>query len=227
VASNGLEVLSALRRRAYDVVLMDVQMPEMDGLEAARQIGRQVTPGHRPRIVALTANAMAEDREAGRAAGMDDYLSKPVQVKELQAALQRCGQWVLERDRSTGPRPEEPPPSAAATIDPEALALLKQMAGDGGPGMLRDLLALFRADAPPLQAAMRAAVAGRDAEALRRSAHSLKGVAANLGAKALAALCAELERMGRDGAVGGAEGLLAEVERQYHDACVALEAEIR
>jgi CheY-like chemotaxis protein len=90
VAGNGLEAIEALRRQPYDVVLMDVQMPEMDGLEATRAIVQEWPPERRPRIVALTANVMKEDRDACQAAGMDDYLGKPIRVEELMAALSRC-----------------------------------------------------------------------------------------------------------------------------------------
>jgi len=89
VASNGLEVLAALEREPYDVVLMDVQMPEMDGLDASRRICSRWPAGSRPRIIAMTANAMIEDREACFAAGMDDYLAKPVRSEELADALGR------------------------------------------------------------------------------------------------------------------------------------------
>jgi len=88
VAANGLEVLDALKRQPYDVVLMDVQMPEMDGLEATRQI-RRSTSGPQPRIIAMTANVMKEDQDACFAAGMDDYVSKPIQVEALVSALRR------------------------------------------------------------------------------------------------------------------------------------------
>ena len=89
VAANGLEALEALERQAYDVVLMDVQMPEMDGLEASRQINARWDQARRPRIIAMTANAMQGDRERCIAAGMDDYVSKPVRVDELVGALDR------------------------------------------------------------------------------------------------------------------------------------------
>src|SRR5262249_11818738 len=90
IAANGLEVLDALERQPYDVMLMDMQMPEMDGLEATRQICRRWPPTHRPRIIAMTANAMQGDRELCLEAGMDDYISKPVRIDDLIAALERC-----------------------------------------------------------------------------------------------------------------------------------------
>jgi CheY-like chemotaxis protein len=89
LAATGVEAVAAVRSRPYDVVLMDLQMPEMDGLEATRRI-RAVTPAHRPRIIAMTANAMATDREHCLAAGMDDYVSKPVRLDDLRAALERA-----------------------------------------------------------------------------------------------------------------------------------------
>ena len=87
VVSNGLEALEAVERQPYDVVLMDVQMPELDGLDASRQICERRPPSSRPRIIAMTANAMPEDREACLAAGMDDYLAKPIRADELAEAL--------------------------------------------------------------------------------------------------------------------------------------------
>jgi len=96
VASNGIEVLSALRRQSYDVILMDIQMPEMDGLAATRQICEEWEPHQRPRIIAMTANAMQSDRQSCMEAGMDDYLSKPVS----RDALAQCLTHWLSRQRS-------------------------------------------------------------------------------------------------------------------------------
>ena len=90
VASNGLEALAALERQPYDVVLMDVQMPELDGLDASRRICERWPPESRPHIIAMTANALPEDREACFAAGMNDYVAKPIRADELAAALKRA-----------------------------------------------------------------------------------------------------------------------------------------
>jgi CheY-like chemotaxis protein len=90
VVQNGQEVISSLRRQSYDVVLMDVQMPEMDGLEATRRICQEWSKGSRPRIIAVTANAMQEDREECLAAGMNDYISKPIRLEALVQALRQC-----------------------------------------------------------------------------------------------------------------------------------------
>jgi CheY-like chemotaxis protein len=89
LASNGIEAVESVQRQTYDVVLMDVQMPEMDGLEASRRINAQWPSGKRPRIVAMTANAMQSDRDLCAAAGMDDYVAKPIRVDQLVEALMR------------------------------------------------------------------------------------------------------------------------------------------
>jgi len=94
IAANGLEVIAALERQRYDVILMDMQMPEMDGLEATWHIVKTWKAG-KPRIIAMTANAMQEDREACFAAGMDDYVSKPIQVQDLHSALEHWGHQLL------------------------------------------------------------------------------------------------------------------------------------
>ena len=100
LATNGTEALAAVERDAYDVVLMDVQMPELDGLEASRRINARWRNGDRPRIVAMTANAMQGDREACLAAGMDDYLTKPIRVEQLIAALSDTHARTDTEDRS-------------------------------------------------------------------------------------------------------------------------------
>jgi CheY-like chemotaxis protein len=227
VANNGLEVLAALERQPYDLVLMDIQMPEMDGLEASRQVRQRLSEDRQPRIVALTANAMVEDREACRQAGMDDYLSKPVQVKELHAALLRCADWRQQREPAppTAKASAAAAPAAVEVLDADTLESLRQMGAMTGTNVVLDLLTLFRSEAPPLVEKLKTAVAAADAEQLKAAAHSLKGAAANLGAKALAAVCLELEKLGRAATVQGAAERLPDVEKQLELVCAALEAE--
>ncbi|MBL8793967.1 MAG: response regulator [Planctomycetia bacterium] len=227
VAGNGYEVLQALERQTYDVVLMDVQMPELDGLEASRLICRDCPPERRPRIIALTANAMLEDREECRAAGMDDYLSKPVQVKTLQAALARCAVRARAVASET-PEPLVTPASngvpVAEVLDPAVVDSLLKMQDAGAPNFLRELLDLFRSDAPPLVEAIGRGLAANDAVQVRAAAHSLKGTAGNLGARRLAELCADLEKKGRDANLDGAAPLVEELGPLLDRICASLEA---
>jgi PAS domain S-box-containing protein len=154
VAGNGQEALEALRRRPYDVVLMDVQMPEMDGLEATRIIGREYPADRRPRVVAMTANAMREDREECFAAGMDDFIAKPIQVNELVAALNRCpARAATTAEAQPGQRAvdpaREPVPEAsvAATSAPAERATqpgVPTMVGDKDAPPVLDPAALVR-----------------------------------------------------------------------------------
>ena len=237
VAANGLEVLEALQRQRYDVILMDVQMPDMDGLEASRLITEEWPPQQRPRIVAMTANAMQGDREECLAAGMDDYLTKPIQIKALQEALERVG---LRVKRHTAPLelPQQFPEVAAATadngrqqeesapaLDPAVLAGLRQFQGEGEPDIVQELAEAFQFETPPLLESMRQAVAQGQPEQLKWVAHNLKGSSDNLGARSMAALSAELETIGKNGTVEGAAELVARLEQEYHRVCQALAAE--
>ncbi|MBN1140102.1 MAG: GAF domain-containing protein [Anaerolineae bacterium] len=223
VAGNGLEALQALRRQPYDLVLMDVQMPEMDGLEATRAIGREVARERRPRIVAMTANAMKEDREECLAAGMDDFIAKPIQVDELVAALNRCPAQALEAKAPPVQRAEAPIPEAPPVLDSMALQRLRTALGKRADAILPGLLVSFAVDAPQLILdAHRSLEQGENAD-LRRAAHTLKSTSATFGMMALSALARELEYKARDGALEGAEALLARIESAYEQAQAALE----
>jgi PAS domain S-box-containing protein len=206
VAANGIEVLDALERQPYDVILMDVQMPELDGLEATRAIRADVAADRQPRIIAMTAEAMQGDREMCLDAGMDDYVTKPVRVEELVRAL---AQSSARADADL------------AELDHKALGELRDAASDA-PQVIAELLGLFQRNAPALIADLRTAAENQDAEKLRRAAHTLKSASANLGARALAALCEEIEATGRTGQVNGAANHIAQVEHAYHRAVAAL-----
>jgi PAS domain S-box-containing protein len=194
VAANGLEAVAAVERQPYDVVLMDVQMPELDGFEASREINRR-WPADRPRIVAMTANAMEGDRELCVAAGMDDYVAKPIRVEELVAALGRCGRRGEVPVRAGAP-PESGPAPAPDVVD---RAVIDGLGSTMGRDFAVELVDTFIADARELVAALRRALAGSDRDAFRRAAHTLKSTGESLGAFGLAAQARELEVMGQSG----------------------------
>jgi PAS domain S-box-containing protein len=233
VAGNGIEALEALQRQHYDVILMDVQMPEMDGLEASRTISEDWPAELRPHIVAMTANAMQGDREECLAAGMDDYLTKPIQITALREALERAGRWVKKRPLPLeNPVEVAPPPKdvesegeVAPTLDPAVLSELRQFQGEGESDIVQDLAEAFQVETPPLLEALRQAVAEEQPEQLKRAAHNLKGSSQNLGARSMAALSAELELLGRHETVEGATALVTRLEQEYQRVCQALAVE--
>jgi signal transduction histidine kinase/DNA-binding response OmpR family regulator/HPt (histidine-containing phosphotransfer) domain-containing protein/HAMP domain-containing protein len=202
LVSDGAEAVAAVRRRAYDVVLMDVQMPELDGLEATRQI-RQMQQSRRqlgnrcPRIIAVTANALQGDREDCLAAGMDDYLAKPLTPAELSRALGQCRADSQAAPAATQPATQPaalPGPDVAdrTVLDPLAIADLRELLGDD-PGALTGLIEEFLLETPPLLRALRAAADDGDADETRRAAHTLKSLGATFGATTMADLCQRAE----------------------------------
>jgi signal transduction histidine kinase/DNA-binding response OmpR family regulator/HPt (histidine-containing phosphotransfer) domain-containing protein len=208
VAGNGQEVLAALDKRTWDLVVMDVQMPEMDGFTATAEIRRReaATPGRHTPIVALTAHAMRGDRERCLAAGMDDYLTKPVTLERLSGALARLFPG--------GPGPA----TVAAAIDhldhPAGdLATALRHAG-GDRRLLREILMIFREDCPTHLRAIREALTQGHPQELERVAHSLKGSLRTFGAAEAAQTADQLERLGHGDSVAGAGELVAILEGQ-------------
>jgi signal transduction histidine kinase/DNA-binding response OmpR family regulator/HPt (histidine-containing phosphotransfer) domain-containing protein len=229
LASDGREALARLEHAAYDVVLMDVQMPDMDGLEASRAICARWPTGRRPRIVAMTAEAMQGDREKCLAAGMDDYIVKPVTLDQLREALARCPS--LGGTAATPPRPpeasivEDPGAGAETTIDRAVLDQLREDLGGNAP--LRDVIVTFLDNAPAALAALRDAAVRGDADAIRRAAHTINGTSAMLGARSLTEQCAELERLGRSGLVPDAANRVIAIEASYRKVEAALTATVQ
>jgi CheY-like chemotaxis protein len=233
LAENGMDALAAMERAAFDVILMDVQMPEMDGLEATKRIrakeGRG--PGRVP-IIAMTAHVMKGDRERCLEAGMDAYLAKPVDLLELSRRLADLG-----RGRPAGPLADREfalpngTSHPAATGSPETAALAGSLILDradalarvgGDENLLAELFRIFQTDAPAWLSQGREAIQRGDAALLRRAAHTIKGAASSLGAQQTRIAAARLEELGRTTQWIGAEVALAELEQ----ALARLEAEM-
>jgi two-component system, sensor histidine kinase and response regulator len=207
VANNGREALALLEREHFDLVLMDVQMPEMDGLEATAAIrDREKSTGLHVPIVAVTAHAMKGDAERCLAAGMDAYVTKPLQAKELLAVI-----------RGTRRR-KVPGRATRGTVD-ETL-LLERVGGDRSA--LRRLVRLFLSDAPKLMVRIRHAIEGSEARALQAAAHALKGAVSNFAAPVAVEAAQQLQRLGEAGDIVGARGALAPLERELERVRAAL-----
>jgi two-component system sensor histidine kinase/response regulator len=219
---NGREAVAALqspRAGGFDVVLMDLQMPEMGGFEATQVIRDSERPGgRRMPIIALTAHAMQGDRERCLEAGMDGYVSKPIDVNELIAAVERFGAPARRRAEPVVPGQEKP---LEPVVFDEAAALAHT---DHDRALLGSLVKMFREERQGSIASIERAVKSRDAEALRMAAHAVKSPLATLGATSCAAVAAELEQMGRSKTLDGAEEALARLRsglEKLDDAFVA------
>ena len=229
VVADGKEAVEAVLRVPYAAVLMDVQMPEMDGYEATAEIRRREDgSGRRTPVVALTANALAGDREKALGAGMDDHVSKPVRAEDLGVALER---WIPRGKAAPGsaaPEGAAAAPEEAAVIDRGVLEDLRGLQAAGGPDFLGRLIREFLAEVPAKLEALREAVARGDARALERAAHALAGSSASLGALRVAGACAELEALGRSGDTAHAlRGPLTRLEEEIQRAREPLAAEGR
>jgi CheY-like chemotaxis protein/nitrogen-specific signal transduction histidine kinase len=215
--ANGYEALQAVDRQPYDVVFMDVQMPEMDGLESTRCIRRDIAPDRQPFIIAMTANAMEGDRERCLMAGMDDYVSKPIQVRELVGALEKWGRRVLERD------PDRAAPDLGLeALDHSLLDSWKELQTPGEPDLVRELVDAFEVDAPKLVVDLRQALARGDHGTARRLAHSLRGSSGNLGVRRLEQVCSALEEATEAAPESDLTALTEQLDREMHTAVLAL-----
>ena len=204
VAANGFDALAALERNKYAAVFMDCQMPLMDGYEATEKLREREGADRHTHVIAVTATAMAGDRERCLSAGMDDYLSKPFSPEALAAVLARC----------------------APALDAAIVGRLERMGEQAGEDLMGELTDLFLADAEVHVVAIRQALAARDADAVVRSAHLLGGAGANLGATGLARMCARLESDGAGGDLDDGEEQLDALESEFGRVRSALTARV-
>jgi two-component system, sensor histidine kinase and response regulator len=217
--SNGSEVLDSLNRESYDCVLMDCQMPDMDGFETTKEVRRREGDSEHIPIIAMTANALEGDRERCLAAGMDDYISKPVKKEALAAILSR---WTQQsREEVARSRAGE----HVAVLDESVLEELRSLRSASDPEFFSQVIDMFIADAPQRFALIRRAARDSNPDALAREAHALKGSSAHLGATRMAELCEILEEQGRSGTVGGVPAVLRVLEEEFERVRAALNAE--
>jgi signal transduction histidine kinase/HPt (histidine-containing phosphotransfer) domain-containing protein len=216
VAGNGREALDKLDHQPFDFIFMDVMMPELDGLEATRLLRkRQMIGGYnnyqsRIIIVAMTAHAMQGDREKCIAAGMDDYLAKPVRPRDVREMLERWGGKIL-----TETKPMATPPDSGPGIEPPVdLDRMKDLT-DGNSDGLCELVEMYLKQTHKQFEQMDAAIRGGQADEVRRVAHSCAGASATLGMTHLVPKLRELERLGATGALPGAEKLCASAQQEY------------
>jgi CheY-like chemotaxis protein/HPt (histidine-containing phosphotransfer) domain-containing protein len=217
IAGNGLDAVSAVTATTYDVVLMDVLMPEMDGLRATRAIRALTALERQPRIIAMTANAMEGDRETCLQGGMDDYVSKPVRVAELVAALQRVPAAQIPAAAVAAPHDADTAPSLEVSLQDAMTPLTSLRATVGGQAeqLLPELSELFHDEAPRLLDAIRTAIAHDDAPRLAAAAHTLKSSSASLGSERLPPICAQLEALGRGGTTDRAIDQLPSLDASF------------
>jgi signal transduction histidine kinase/HPt (histidine-containing phosphotransfer) domain-containing protein len=228
IAKNGLEAIQALERQAYDLVFMDVQMPVLDGLEATRQIrqkqGATAAPAHFKRgisIVAMTANAMQGDRDKCIAAGMDDYIPKPVRLEMIQAVIERLAPGILNANSgaiTAALTPTTPAPLvSAATVEnpPVNFERLDEFSG-GNPESLQELIGLYLSQTTEQIESIQAALDSGDLGRVSRVAHSCAGASSTCGMSMIAPVLRKLEIAANAGEGAALPGLLSEIRKEFN-----------
>jgi CheY-like chemotaxis protein/HPt (histidine-containing phosphotransfer) domain-containing protein len=211
VVDNGTKAVEAVRSGGYVAVLMDCQMPDLDGYEATAAIRRDEGAGPHMPVIAVTASVAESERERCLAAGMDDYVAKPFVFETLRATLAR---WV-----ETG--------GDEATLDQDVVMRVRRLAEKVGETLVDQLSELFATDTPERVAALRQAVADGDPRALAEAAHTLKGSSASLGATTMVRLCEQLEALSETGGVAGADELITRLETLYPRVAKAVASIVR
>ena len=207
VAGNGAEALELVRHNRYDIVFMDLQMPEVDGLEATRRIVAEVPEVRRPRIVAMTANALAGDRERCLEAGMDDYIAKPILPVDVQQ--------MLERLCSVGPAPVATDVEQQPLIDMRVIDELRQLDEPNVKSLLQGLLDEYLQEAPAAISDIKRLADRREVQPLAARAHKLAGISASLGASGVADVCRRIEQRVAEGDLTGLPGMVDQLELRF------------
>ena len=208
--ANGLEAIEALAQVPYEIVLMDCHMPELDGYEATAAIRQREGDCRHTWIIAMTANAMSGDRDQCLAAGMDDYVSKPVRLDDLAAVLERAGRQL----------------TVAPAIDSRSLEELRELIDEDGQSILHNLLLKFVGEASAAMAELRAGMDRAEPPAVGFAAHRLKGSSSVFGAHRLQELCGEMESLSRESQLGALAQLLPRTEAELRRVLTAVSREL-
>jgi CheY-like chemotaxis protein len=225
--ANGRAMLERLEARSYDIVLMDCQMPELDGYEATRQLRRREGRDRHTIVIALTAHAMPDDRQKCLAAGMDDYISKPVDAEQLIGAIER---WAHGKGDASTEMPASDTPSATASRDRDSSAVDRQRLeriSRGRKPIQRKLLEHFIDTTRDDLQVIRGAIANRDAEILAQKIHRLKGSAANVGATSLHELAIAMEQAIKSDNLSNAIAMASDLEPQLDRTVAFVETHLR
>ena len=212
VAGNGIDVINAVSLIPYDIVLMDCQMPEMDGFEATCLIRKMEGSVRHTAIVAMTANALQGDKEKCLAAGMDDYIAKPIRQTDLAGAIDRWSSQIqaMEKKSTQAAEPGE-------LVNESALEELAGLASEDEPDIVEHLLRMFMLETPGRIAGIRRAAAMGDSRGAYETAHLLKGTCKQLGLIAMAGICQKLEDQGIADDLQGSEERIANLEHTFRE----------
>ncbi|WP_096603359.1 response regulator [Calothrix sp. NIES-2100] len=231
VANNGREALEALQRQLYDVLFMDIQMPEMDGWETTIRIREEFSESAQPWIIAMTAHARPEDRQECLTVGMDDFISKPISLEALEAVLKKFD--IQHHQASESPESIDVAESALLStstesavrevIDPRCLQELQAMAGSDGDSLVAELIQVYLEDTPERIQTIKDAVAVGDRSKLQKAAHALRSPSVSIGAVHLGDICETLENAAPEQSLEELSGLVNQLETEYSDVVAALQ----
>jgi CheY-like chemotaxis protein/HPt (histidine-containing phosphotransfer) domain-containing protein len=225
VVGNGLEAVEALRQIPYDIILMDVEMPEMDGLTATQEIRKLSNSPTNPYIIAITAYAMSGDREKCLQGGMNDYVAKPIREQELIRALESAVQNIGLNSMfklENNPNTPESTLTEEYILDMKILDSIRDLVGEEFLEFFADLIQQYFDNSPKLLENIKTGISTENTELLRSASHTLGSSSATIGAVNFGAKCKELENLARSGTIEGAKEKFNELEREYQKVVFAL-----
>ncbi len=218
VVVTGLDVLDLLNRKKYNLIFMDVQMPEMDGLVTTKRIIEKYDESQRPKIIAMTANAMHGDREICLSSGMDDYISKPILIEEVQSVIEKWGTVNTSINKIKNKMKIE----KEELLDFNIIQGLKDLGSEDDKSFLKEVVGLYLEQAPGLMENIKKYFNENNALKMSQEAHSMKGASLNIGAKKMSEVCKSIELKGKANDLDGLPELIKELDEVYEISCTEL-----